>query len=115
MNTLERLELALSRVKRGWTQYAFARDAHQEIVSPYSTRATCWCAAGALVVDRDELDTLEGELFLERVKAEVLKDRPGYKYLSEINDNPECTKDAIVAMFEKTLARLKKEQSSDQA
>ena len=42
------LSVAANLCEGGWTQHEAARDEHGEARSPLSTKATCWCATGAI-------------------------------------------------------------------
>lgn len=48
MTALERVDRAIARIKRGWTQGAFARDANGHSTDPECDAAVCWCIEGAL-------------------------------------------------------------------
>lgn len=46
------LDRAVERIKRGWTQGAYARDADgYELTSSSDGRAVCWCASGSLYAE----------------------------------------------------------------
>ena len=114
MNTLERLERGLERVKKGWTRNALARNSQLKPVQPFYGEAVCWCALGALIFTREDRSTLDGVEEVEKAMGELLHGFPDTYVLSAYNDN-EDSQTVIVKLYEKTIARLKKEQSSDQA
>lgn len=110
MNTLERLERGLSRVKKGWTTHALARNERNTPVQPYDSTATCWCAVGALMLTRDDRASVEGTIEVDDAMAALLHGFPDSYVLSAYNDN-EDSQQAIIELYEKTIARLKKEQA----
>jgi len=114
LTTLERLERGLSRVKKGWTQRVFARNAQGIAVPPYERDACKWCAVGALVFDQMDLIG-SGALAVEAVKGELHKTKNSdwyveYELLSVFNDVQTRKHEEIVWLYEATIARLKKEQ-----
>lgn len=51
---VELLRRVEARLRQGWTQGAWARDARSRRLGASSSRARCWCIAGAVWAERDE-------------------------------------------------------------
>lgn len=92
----------LLKPPEAWTKGRMARDRFREPVPPMSSRATCWCASGAIRVNAwgDSL-----ELFQIRRRAyQLLGEAAGDMSIINWNDAPERTHAEVLAAFERAAA-----------
>jgi hypothetical protein len=101
-----------------WTQLDFARgsDAEGSILLPSSTKAVCWCAAGAIYKAHFEATDLDLSDEGERVPAlEALAAHLGWKpnakldpvaYIAKLNDNIQTTAEMMVAKIKEAAEKL---------
>lgn len=108
MNTLEIIKLARGLItpREKWTKDSFSRDINGKFVEPESSHAVCWCAAGA--VYRFTQDFCEGGHECSEVVYEINKDND--TPIEHINDVYGHA--AVLAAFDKTIARLEAEQGN---
>ncbi len=95
MTTLEVLKRGLERVRKGWCQHYYAKTADGHGTGVLNPEACSWCAVGAVNVN-DEART---ELM------ETLGFAP-HPPVGIWNDAPERTQADVIALFERTIARL---------
>lgn len=96
------------RIRAGWTQRAFARDAEGRACEYSSRTARCFCLVGALM---RESDALESELRLTALIADEarvcaldrLHDRLP-RSIASWNDEPARTHEEVLALLERVLA-----------
>ena len=87
--------------KDHWTQGAYARDEHGEIVRPSDSNAVCWCVLGGLMrcyPDRLERDKIEKKL------REIINDNSKpYRYMGIVSwqDYPTRTFEEVCELLEK--------------
>lgn len=96
---IEELKKARALLVKGWTKGSFAKNAQGEKCVPYSDKAVCWCAGGALKVVTDNWSDL-----WDVVEAEL---KGGY--LPDFNDAQE-TVEPVLALFDKAIAKLEAAQ-----
>jgi hypothetical protein len=84
---------ALDYIKKGWTQGEFARDSKGDSVPSNSTAAVSWCTAGALGMAYDVCKYMGA---LNKLAAVI-----GTRKLSVWNDDPNRTREEVIAAFEK--------------
>jgi hypothetical protein len=98
---------ARGRIQQGWCQGADARDADGRRVAPWSPDARSWSVLGALVASEGDLDVRAHATGAELGRAvSVLAEAVGSSSLQAWNDEPERTRDEVVAAFDRALARL---------
>ena len=100
MTPADVLRAAASRVRRGWTQGANARDIDGVAVEAYSESAVCWCAVGAICAAADGSPSLA----VEAVAAMDGALRGGCAAFW--NDRPSRTAEQVATQMEYTAARL---------
>lgn len=89
----------LISVPERWTQDVPARGKSGKEVSPISKHAVCWCMVGAtLKVNRGR----RHEAALDELKADA-----GQWFIGDLND--ESTHAEVLALFDRTIARLSRE------
>jgi hypothetical protein len=105
-STVEILRAARERISdpERWTQGSFARSANDEPISPFSSRASCWCARGALYwVCASVSGAYGAERFLEAalVDLEVVCD-PAKEAIAQANDGG--THDDVLALYDRAIS-----------
>lgn len=87
------LQKAISRIERGWTQHAMARDADGERVRLSDDPKACsWCLCGAIQGDDFKASNALYNLLFDRLPK-------GFRNLSEWNDEPGRTLDEVLALL----------------
>lgn len=107
MNVLkEDLIKARAKIEAGWCQGAFARDKDQHPADALSVEAVSFCVIGAVLACTD--DHIRALHLLLR----VLNADGSAGCLSTFNDAPSRTKDEVLALFDKTIARMEGAEST---
>jgi hypothetical protein len=100
-----------------WTHGYFARDSDADgSTLPSSTKAVCWCAAGAIYKAHFEATGLDLSDNGERTPAlEALAAHLGWQpntteypalYIAKINDDKETTAEMMIAKIKEAAAKL---------
>ena len=97
MSLADVLRAAAAKVRRGWTQGEYARNAAGLPVVPASPRAVCWCAGGAIAV-------CAGSWSHRADVADVLVEDVGS--VVAWNDATGRTAEEVATQMERTAARL---------
>lgn len=102
MTVLEVLQRGRDRIKKGWCQGAYARNASNYAVNPEWRDAVAWCAEGACAC---------GEINREVDAIKVLEScthslSPIYKW----NDQPRRTQKQVLALFDCAIAKVEKQE-----
>lgn len=104
------LEEAISNLKTGWTQAAFARDSLGFKVVHRSTRykPVCYCAVGAVDFSGNTDHNVREEV-LDRVCEAIFGERPekglAFHMIVGWNDMPYRKAEEVVAVFEQALEK----------
>lgn len=85
--------------EKGWTQNTFARDKSGEPVVPDAYCAVCFCSTGAIARAAQDDDLLVRMEARRRLRAVIDSSIPDW------NDNPERTKDQVLAAFDQAIER----------
>lgn len=102
----EVLEAAADLCADGWTQVTAARDAAGDHVAPYSRRAVCWCAEGAIAaVTRHQWPSLalEKEPAWRFLRGELEKE------IYEWNDDRGRTQSEVVSKLREAGAKAREQ------
>lgn len=91
---LKHMEVAISRLERGWTQGASARDTDGNLCYPTSPRAVSWCVLGAAFSSSE--DVLQA---IYSCLHEVLEGRGFYGSIIEWNDMLERTQKEVIQLY----------------
>lgn len=85
---------------KGWTQYAFARDAGNEPRGTTDPRASCFCTLGAVYRAADDLnaDDLAPRAILRHLAVQS-----GYGGIPSFNDDPMTTKADVLSLFDRAI------------
>lgn len=105
--TLRVLEEGLSRIERGWTQHTAARDVQNKPVDPSEPSAVCWCMLGAIACGPCVPDYVAAGARTELVDTIRLQGYPNAALVSEYNDGESRTKDDVIAVYKRTIDRLR--------
>lgn len=110
MNTLEVLKAARERiaVPERWTTKAVARNARGGLVKPRSPNAACWCGSGAIVAVTPESE-MPDDWHAHQASMALAK-TAGVRWFPGFNDTHEHAD--VLAMFDKTIARLESESAT---
>jgi hypothetical protein len=101
---VEKLKVARALIVRGWCRHSLAQTRFGNRVEPGSDHATRWCAYGALIRAGvpEESEGVMVNLLLDELP-------PNLKYLEygigDYNDDPETTQDAIIALYDRAIAK----------
>lgn len=95
---LQILEQGLARLQQGWTQKGWAEKADGNVTYTADPLAVAWCAGGAVSVNFTALAALNETLMLEG--------HPPTRIVGW-NQQPERTKEDVIALYERTIQRLK--------
>ena len=100
------LRRARDRVANGWTQHYAARDVDNVPCGAKDDRAASFCAFGALWADGDVAGGLASVAAYTRLTNELQPafDKRHNGDLAKWNDDPERTKDEVLAAFDAALA-----------
>ena len=100
------LTRALKRIKKGWCQENYAIDKNGEDVDPCGDKAVAWCALGAI----DSIIPNEFSIIndCEKTLLSMIKGNS----ISHWNDAKKRTKEEVVALFEKAIAKAKKKEAN---
>jgi len=120
---------AMERLKRGWCQYSPAMTKRGTTTWPSSDAAAQWCLSGAChaasfelipdVARMDHIRSMTVSDVLERLQEEINRnstvDPDGFKWsgygsIVNWNDAPSRTKEEVVSLIERTIAKLKEEE-----
>lgn len=106
-DTIAGLRAARALIEKGWTQRTYARDANGNVVEETDGGAVAFCAAGACwaVSSREARDALRRQVGLET-------NTPDWPSISAFNDAPDRTQQDVLALFDRTIARLEAEAAS---
>lgn len=86
-------------VRFGWTQGVCARNSEGEEVDVDSPEACCWCILGAVGIAADKNESINQQAFT----SYFMKKWGG---ISVWNDNPNRTKEEVVALLEEAERAL---------
>lgn len=118
---LTRLVEARALIEKGWTRRSGARDRFGAECSPYSNDAREFCILGAVnrVCECNNVDNIPKSTEIDAyLKAELPKPYNEYselKGLYTFNDNVDTTKKMVLALFDRAIAKVKKEGFYEQA
>lgn len=88
-----------------WTKGTLARDRYGSNVGTTDTKATQWCAVGALQAHR--LDYPEAISPAHSMLMSALpKSRRRSSYIQGFNDNPQTTHRQVMNMFDRAIKKL---------
>ena len=112
MTTKEILTAARGFIKEGWTKDNYACDEDGLRQWPTSPQACRWCAVGSLYAtlgihkdDRNKPNkSFDGTL---NYLNNIVRYFGDYTVISDFNDNPETTKEDILAVFDEAIKRCK--------
>lgn len=98
-------------VRQGWCQGVDARDGRDERCAPWSRDARAWSVLGALVASEGEGPDVRAHSSASLAElgqaVALLAEAAGTRSLQAWNDEPERTRDDVIAAFERALARLR--------
>jgi hypothetical protein len=105
MNVIDVLKVGLIKIKAGWCQNAYAKNAQGYICNmcaveneaEYNPEAACFCAAGAV------LDHTQAVRELQKTAYPNMTER---EYIATWNDQEGRTQQEVVELYEQTIARL---------
>ena len=107
--TLEILEIARSRVAKGWTKGPWATDIDGRSVSPKSRNACIWCAMGA--VEASSRCYAEYGWARDELNREAKMTGIGIGTMVSFNEDERTTKEMVLSIFDIVINRLRlKEQ-----
>jgi hypothetical protein len=105
MKNSERVRAGIEVLKQyGWTKGTFAVDVDDNKCSPYSEKATCFCATGAIV--RGTENNWEAVVRALEVSDLYEKFYHGERTLVGINDEVAQTKEELIEYMEIFAQRL---------
>lgn len=118
---LERLDLAISRIQKGWTKGADARDSLGRRVYPYEPRAVCWCLQGALglfsPVFEDEIQKIPAsEIILPRIMKKIFDSDRSFSFeyicyhIAQWNDNASRIRSEVLQLLQDVRADILAEE-----
>lgn len=98
-NSEPELDEAIALIRRGWTQYAYARNAEGVNVDEDAPSACAWCIRGALWKAGARAEVHDA---VDAAVAEVI----GKPYPHEFNDTPGRTQEEVIQLLETVKERL---------
>jgi hypothetical protein len=120
MDELGIIRRARQRIRRGWTQNAYARDRDGVTVDSNSPEASCWCVMGALGEDvadffaqPDVVVSVYCRLHRLCEVSDIAEENTiTFGSLSDWNDYPDRTKKEVLEVFKKAEQEILAEKSN---
>ena len=101
MTAKEVLVKARGLIEKGWTQKVGSRDIDGNVVFAKDSRASSWCASGAIwaVLPEDVLYSDYTDLLTRQALCDI----------TQFNDDPNTTKNDILEIYDKAIERCEDE------
>lgn len=107
LDVLDKAQNKLS-ISNRWTKNSYARDADGNTIGVNHTQAKCWCLIGAVEFFKPSDNTFAIILLALQGVVPNVPEQP-YVNVFKFNDLPTTTHTDILALYRKTINRLKQE------